>query len=152
MCKAGTLREVLFESGKKKAHKDKHFGPDALGTNLGLSQKQTQVVPETTQFVRGTSPVCPWDKLGAKGGRRSSCGTTHNLQVYMPFSRAIGSLWIGGGSPCLLWGARSWPEVMENTAIPPIQHVKPSHGKVHFSGHCLQRGFHFLLGIPARDP
>ena len=86
-------------SGKKKAHKHKLFGPVALGTpanvpgtnrvcprdkprfvpgtNPGLSQGQTQVFSllytVEAQFVPGTNLVCPGDIPGTKGGRKSLC-------------------------------------------------------------------------------
>ena len=40
---------------KKKAHKQRLFGPVGLGTTPGLSQGQTWFVP-------WANPVCPWDK------------------------------------------------------------------------------------------
>ena len=45
------------ESGKKKAHKHKHFCPVGLGTTPGLSGN-------FTGFVPGTNPVKTWDKPG----------------------------------------------------------------------------------------
>ena len=82
---------VRRNSGKKKAHKHKLFGPVALGTprecprdKPGLSPGQSGFVPGTNpgflliytaeaQLVPGTNPVCPWDIPGTKGGRKSLC-------------------------------------------------------------------------------
>ena len=79
----GAFKEGRTSSGKKKAHKHKPFCPVNLGTTPGLSLGQTQVFslfyPVEAQFVPGTTPVCPWDKPGSKGGR---------ITVYVPFSLA----------------------------------------------------------------
>ena len=79
------------QSGKKKAHKHKLFGPVLLGhpgnvpgTNqvcprdkVGLSQGPTRffslLCTVEAQFVPGTNPVCPGDIPGTKGGRKSLC-------------------------------------------------------------------------------
>ena len=68
-------------SGKKKAHQHKLFGPVGCGTTPGLSQGQTHVFSLSytleAQFVPGTNWVCPRDKPGAKGGRKSFCAKSY---------------------------------------------------------------------------
>ena len=77
-------------SGKKKAHKRKLFGPVALGTTPGMSQRQTEFVPRFP-LIYNASPVCPWDKpslsLGQSQGRRAA-EKVYVLKVYVPFSLA----------------------------------------------------------------
>ena len=50
---------------------NKLFGPVGLGTTPGLSQVSSSFCTVEAQFVPGTNPVCPWDKPGTKGGRKS---------------------------------------------------------------------------------
>ena len=84
-----------LESGKKKAHKHKLFGPVTLGTTPGMSQGQTGFVPGTNRvfllILRNGSPVCPWDKpslsLGHSWERRAA-EKVYVLKVYVPFSLA----------------------------------------------------------------
>ena len=54
---AKTIRCRARESGKKKAHKHKHFCPVGLRISPDLSQGQTGFVP-------GTNPVKNWDTPG----------------------------------------------------------------------------------------
>ena len=62
---------MRITSGKKKAHKHKHFGPVALGTTPGSSQGQIRAFSIfytiEAQFVPGTNLVCPWDNPGDEG-------------------------------------------------------------------------------------
>ena len=70
----GSRGGVKQISGRKTAHKHKLFGPVGLGTTRVCPRGKPRLSPYFTakaQFIPGTDPVCPRDKLGSKRGRES---------------------------------------------------------------------------------
>ena len=110
----------MLHSGKKKAHKQKLFGPVALGTTPGMSQRQSQVFSlfctMEAQFVPGTIPE-------TKGGRKSLC-----VQSLCAFFTRYAHFWAllnggnkTGGMRHLVWQERACMRTTQMTHLPSLK-------------------------------